>query len=123
MARGGTFFTQQVHGRSFEELQAVFGAVPQWPAASPQRYVPWLAKAGLEIVNVQTWTGSVTFTDIGALVYYLKAIPWLVPGFSVTTHLEPLLRLQERLEASDSGLSFPTSSYLIEAKRAYIHTS
>lgn len=58
-----------------------------------------------------------TFTDVGALVYYLKAIPWLVPGFSVTTHLEPLLQLQERLEAGDTGLSFPTRSYLIEAKR------
>jgi len=117
LAPGGTFLTQQVHGRSAEELHAAFGAAPLWPNASPERYGPWLAEAGLEIVNVQTRRGRVTFTDVGALVYYLKAIPWLVPGFSVTTHKDPLLRLQEHLAAGEPALTFPIRSYLIEARR------
>ena len=117
LAPGGTFLTQQVHGRSAEELQAAFGAEPLWPDASPDRYVPRLAEAGLDIVNVLTWTGHVTFTDVGALVYYLRAVPWLVPGFSVATHVDSLLRLQHRLDAGEAALTFPTRLYLIEAKR------
>jgi hypothetical protein len=117
LAPGGTFLTQQVHGRSAEELQAAFGVEPLWPDASPDRYVPRLAETGLDIVNVQSWTGHVTFADVGALVYYLRAVPWFVPGFSVATHHENLLRLQQRLDDGEAALTFPTRLYLIEAKR------
>ncbi len=117
LAPGGTFLTQQVHGRSAEELQAAFGVEPLWPDASPDRYVPRLAEAGLDMVTVQTWTGHVTFTDVGALVYYLHAVPWFVPNFSVATHQARLLRLQQRLDAGEAALTFPTRLYLIEAKR------
>jgi hypothetical protein len=48
--------------------------------------------------------------------YYLKAIPWLVDGFSVQTHLEPLLALQDRLERGD-GLVFEARKYLVEARK------
>jgi hypothetical protein len=53
---------------------------------------------------------------VGAIVYYLKAVPWLVPGFSVATHSEQLLGLQSRLETGGS-LSFLASKYLIEAQK------
>ena len=43
--------------------------------------MPRLRAAGLAIVDVQDWQGSLRFLDVGALVYYLKAVPWLVPGF------------------------------------------
>jgi SAM-dependent methyltransferase len=122
LAPGGTFLTQQVHGRSAEVLQAAFGAEPLWPDASPDRYVPRLAEAGLDMVNVLTWTGHVTFTDVGALVYYLRAVPWIVPGFSVATHQESLLRLHQRLDAGEAALTFPTRLYLIEAKRGLANT-
>jgi predicted TPR repeat methyltransferase len=68
-------------------------------------------------VNVLTWTGHVTSSDVGALVYYLRAVPWIVPGFSVATHQESLLRLQQRLDAGQAVLTFPMRLYLIEAKR------
>ena len=58
-----------------------------------------------------------TFVDVGALVYYLRAVPWFVPGFSVATHQESLLRLQQRLEYRRGSPTFPTRLYLIEAKR------
>ncbi|MBN1657690.1 MAG: hypothetical protein JXA93_04780, partial [Anaerolineae bacterium] len=63
------------------------------------------------------WSGKLTFTDVGAIVYYLKAIPWLVPGFSVDTHLESLLALHERLEQGER-LMFAAKKYLIEARKA-----
>ena len=112
---GGTFLTQQVHGMSAWDLQAVFGTEPQWPDSTPEKYVPLLEAAGLTIVNIQEWEGNLSFSDVGAIVYYLKAVSWLVPGFAVETHLRPLFVLQDRLEAGE-GLHFYSARYIIEAR-------
>jgi len=74
----------------------------------------------LEITNVENWSGELTFTDVGAIVYYLRAIPWLVPGFSVESHLNYLLKLQEQLER-DRVLVFTSRKYLIEARTPAAH--
>lgn len=113
---GGAFLTQQVHGRSAEDLLAAFDATPQWPGSTPTKYVPRLQAAGLEIVEVRECAGRLAFTDVGAIVYYLKAVPWLVPGFSVATHLSHLRRLQARIDAGGE-LAFTARTYLIEARR------
>lgn len=117
LADGGTFLTQQVHGMSAFDLQAVFDAKPQWPDSTPQKYVPMLQEAGLTIRNIQEWEGILSFSDVGAIVYYLKAVAWLVPNFKVETHLDSLFALQERLDAGD-GLNFYDSRYIIEASKS-----
>ena len=114
---GGAFLTQQVHGMWAADLLAAFDAKPQWPNATPEQYVPRLLAAGMEIVDVRNWSGELAFTDVGAIVYYLKAVPWLVPGFSVKTHLKNLLKLQEQLEKQEK-LVFTARKYLIEAHKA-----
>ena len=113
---GGTFLTRQVHGLWAVDLLATFDVKPQWPDATPEKYLPSLKAAGLKIINHQDWSGKLTFTDVGAIVYYLKAIPWLVPGFSVESHLEYLLRLQNQLENGEA-LAFVDRKYLIEAQK------
>jgi hypothetical protein len=120
LASGGTFLTQQVHGLWAIDLLAAFDARPQWPDATPEKYLPGLQEAGLEIVNVQNWSGALTFTDVGAIVYYLKAVPWLVPGFSVESHWKYLLNLQNQLEGKES-LTFTARKYLIEARKSTAH--
>lgn len=116
LAGGGTFLTQQVHGLWAADLIAAFDAKPQWPESTLDKYVPQLTAAGLMIVTAQDWSGQISFTDVGAVVYYLKAVPWLVVGFSVETHARYLLALQRRLESGD-GLSFVARKYLIEAHK------
>lgn len=113
---GGSFLTQQVHGMWAWDLLGAFGAKPQWPDATAERYVPLLEAAGLTIVTREEWEGRLVFSDVGAIVYYLKATPWEVPGFSVKTHLRHLLALQERVEAGGE-LSFFAAKYLIEATK------
>jgi hypothetical protein len=115
----GTFHTQQVHGLWAVDLLAAFDAKPQWPDATPEKYLPRLKAAGLEIVNHQDWSGELTFTDVGAIVYYLKAVPWLVPGFSVKSHLKYLLKLQSQLENGET-LTFVARKYLIEARKSLL---
>lgn len=113
---GGHFLTQQVHGLYAHDLLAAFNVTPLWPDAKPEFYLPLLQAAGLEIVMQEDWTGSLIFTDVGALVYYLKAVPWTVPGFAVETHLDQLMILQRRVE-TEGQLLFTAKKYIIEARK------
>src|SRR5215216_1320699 len=112
----GTFLTQQVHGLWAADLLAAFDAKPPWPDATPEKYLPRLKAAGLEIVNHRDWSGKLSFSDVGAVVYYLKAVPWLVPGFSVESHSKYLFNLQEQLQ-DKKLLIFSARKYLIEAQK------
>jgi protein-L-isoaspartate O-methyltransferase len=116
LAAGGTFLMQQVHGLWAQDLMAAFGAQPPWPHATLENKVRRLKDAGLTIVDARDWTGTFSFTDVGAIVYYLKAIPWVVDGFSVETHLEYLLALQDRLDRGER-LVFEARKYLVEARK------
>ncbi len=113
---GGTFLTQQIDGWWAHDLMAIFGASPQWPDETLANCVAWIKDAGLTIVTAEDWSGAFTFTDVGAIVYYLRAVQWLVPGFSVATHLDGLLALQARLE-NEGELSFAAKKFLIEARK------
>ena len=112
---GGRLLTRQVHGLWAQDLLAAFDASPQWPEATPQKYVPWLKAAGFNVLEVQEWSGSLVFTDVGAIVYYLKAVPWLVPGFSVTSHARNLFALQRQIEIQGE-LVYEAKNYLMEAQ-------
>ncbi len=113
---GGRLLTRQVHGLWAQDLLAAFDATPQWPDAAPEKYVPWLQSAGFSVLDVKDWSGRLAFTDVGAIVYYLKAVPWLVPGFSVASHTDQLMALQSNLE-SQGELAFAARNYLIEAQK------
>jgi SAM-dependent methyltransferase len=116
LTSGGTFLTNQVHGLTLLDLLTTFGATPQWAEATPEKYVPLLEAAGLIIVDIQNWRGKTRFSDVGALVYYLKAIPWLVPNFTVMAYQNVLFKLQEQIE-NDGELAFESRLYLIEAQK------
>ncbi len=114
LAPEGVFLTQQIHGLWTQDLLAAFGAVPQWPDATPEYYVPRLEAAGLKVERVKEWQGRLIFHDVGAMAYYLKAAPWLVPGFSVEMHKWSLMKLQEQLQR-EGQLVFEARKYLIES--------
>jgi SAM-dependent methyltransferase len=116
LAPSGRFLTQQIDGNWAYDLIAVFGGTPPWEDDTLENCVAWLKAAGLEIVMAQAFYGRLSFTDVGAIVYYLRAVPWLVEGFSVETHLEGLLALQARFERGE-GLNFRAGKFFIEAKK------
>jgi SAM-dependent methyltransferase len=116
LAPGGTFLTQQIHGLWAQDLLAFFDVEPQWAHDTPAYYVPRLERAGFEIIQHRDWQGDLIFKDVGALVYYLRAVPWLVPGFSVTTHTAYLLRLQAEIEEK-GRLVYEARKFLIEARK------
>ena len=117
LSDGGAFLTQQTSGAWAWDLQAALGASPQTPDVSLAKCAPLLREAGLAIADAREWEGRLKFADVGAAVYYLKAVPWEVPGFGVRTHFERLIALQERLEA-EGELSFYAGKFLIEARKS-----
>jgi SAM-dependent methyltransferase len=116
LTREGAFVTQQVAGDYLSALRAAFGARDQWPHVTLANFVEDLRAAGFLIDLAQESRGNMTFRDVSAIVYFLHAIPWEVPGFSVQRH-EPVLRdLQRRLEL-DGALRFATGHFLIAARK------
>ena len=113
---GGAFLTQQVDGTSLSDLIAAFGSTPKWPWCTLSFVLDLIRTTRLVVDMDQEWTGQMVFTDVGALVYYLKAIPWLVGGFSVDSHLPYLLKQQERLER-DGKLAFTWKLLVVVARK------
>jgi SAM-dependent methyltransferase len=116
LAPGGVFVTQQVDGRSHADLLGWFGTEPHWPDVTLDRLAADLTRAGLDIELSRSWWGSISFSDVAALVYYLKAIPWEVPDFSVGRFRSELLGLQRRLDETGS-LRFDEGLFIIRARR------
>jgi SAM-dependent methyltransferase len=87
LAPGGTFVTQQVAGRDLEEINEALGGPPHedrdWDLAAA---TAGLAAAGLEV----SWSREARFTtafhDVGALVLFLRVVPWQMPGFDVAAY-------------------------------------
>jgi SAM-dependent methyltransferase len=95
LAAGGRFLTQQVGG-SYDDFYRLLGLpVPPRPAE------PWnlaLARAQAEGARLQVVASEeaeevTTFADVGAIAWYLRAVPWTVPGFSIHRDRSRLLDL------------------------------
>ncbi len=111
---GGGFLTQQVAGDNLADLGRGFGGEAQWPTNTLGAVKEQFQSLGFDVRQAQAWRGALTFLDVGALVYFLKAIPWIVHDFSVDDHLESLAVLQAQIE-SGGPLQFTETRFLIRA--------
>lgn len=93
------FITQQVGGETNKELHTLLNA-PPYPFAdwTLQRAVNELEQAGFQILEQREAFSLTRYYDIGALVYYLKAIPWQISDFSVEKYSDRLLALHEQIQ-------------------------
>lgn len=112
----GIFFTQQVTGENLDDLEKFFNCHPPWHDHTIARATRDALADGFVIEDTQDWHGNVLFEDVGALVYFLKAIPWIIDGFSVEKHQDYLFKLQERLE-SNGKLEFSETRFLLKARK------
>ncbi|GAA3141686.1 class I SAM-dependent methyltransferase [Nonomuraea salmonea] len=93
---GGTFLTQQVAGRDLEELNTALKAPPHDNATwSLPEATNGLRDAGLDVIWSAEATSTTTFHDIGALVLFLRMVPWQIPAFDVQTYAPHLRTLHE----------------------------
>ena len=111
---GGSFLTQQVGGTHNQGLNELLGA--------PERAAPaWdlhfaagqLEDAGFRIVDRREEFPETVFSDVGAVVYYLKAIPWQAPDFTTARYRDRLAALHSRIEA-EGGLRIRGHLFYLE---------
>jgi SAM-dependent methyltransferase len=117
LRENGRFLTQQIESAYAYDLKLAFGVDVPEKEPSLMRALRYLLQTNLRLERAEGWTGSLVFTDVGAIVYYLKAIPWIVEDFSVETHLPYLLALQERLDRGEK-LEYIAAKYMLQAKKA-----
>ncbi|MFZ3356301.1 MAG: class I SAM-dependent methyltransferase [Thermoplasmata archaeon] len=98
---GGRFITQQVGIQNYREINERFGVRPERPTnnlSSVRALAAEIAAAGFRIATHREARYSEYFRDVGALVYYLRAAPWQVPGFSPERYQKALQRIHKEIQ-------------------------
>jgi SAM-dependent methyltransferase len=115
---GGTLLSQQVGSEDLADLNAALGAPPPhprpWNAAAA---VAALEAAGLEVTDVREERPPVTFRDIGAVVYQLRAVPWQVRDFTPARYDQALRRLDAFIR-THGEFTATAHRFLVRASRA-----
>jgi SAM-dependent methyltransferase len=95
----GVFVTEQVGG-DYDEFHRAL-SIPR-PTDRAREWTLRLATAqlehaGLRVVESGEALEETTFTDVGAFAWYLKAIPWVVDGFTIAGHRARLEQLHAEM--------------------------
>lgn len=97
LSTNGTFLTQQVGGLDCAELNEQFGTPlnSEFSSWSLKTACNELKENGFTILEAKEEFPLQRFYDVGAVVYYLQAIPWQIPDFTVESYNEELYRIHE----------------------------
>ncbi|KJS61920.1 class I SAM-dependent methyltransferase [Streptomyces rubellomurinus] len=115
---GGSYVAQHVGPASvFELVEYFLGPQPRARLGRrPEAAVEEARAAGLEVVDLRSERLRIEFRDIGAVVYFLRKVIWMVPGFTVDAHRERLRELDALIRAEGPFVAH-SARFLIEARR------
>ncbi|AGC47050.1 hypothetical protein MYSTI_05774 [Myxococcus stipitatus DSM 14675] len=116
---GGTYFSQQVGPASvFELVEYFLGPLPEeiHRRRHPDDARAEAEAAGLQVVDLRLERLRTEFRDIGAVIYFLRKVIWMVPGFTVEQYRPQLRALHERI-LRDGPFLAHTTRFLIEARK------
>ncbi|MGG2461715.1 class I SAM-dependent methyltransferase [Streptomyces sp. RGM 3693] len=116
---GGRYLSQQVGPASvFELVEYFLGPQPAEVrrARHPEDARRAAEAVGWEVVDLRHETLRTEFFDIGAVVYFLRKVVWMVPGFTVEQYREQLREL-DRLIRREGAFVAHTTRFLIEARK------
>jgi len=113
----GIFLTQQVGGQDCLQLNEML-EVP-----INEEYIDWnletaikeLKKHHFQVLFCKEEFPIQRFYDIGAIVYYLKAIPWQIPNFKAQDYMEQLFKLHQHIRKY-GYLDVKQHRFIIKAK-------
>lgn len=117
---GGTYFAQHVGVLYLRKLIEHFIG-PQHQRRihgqlDPDTVGADIAAAGLELVDLQHQEIKLEFFDVGAVIYFLRKIIWVIPDFTVARYHDELHELHEQIEAEGPFVTH-TSRVLVEARK------
>jgi len=99
LKKNGLFITQQVGSLNCIDmnmaLEAKISDYIEWCLV---KNIEMFKDAGMEIIEYGEYIGKTRFNDIGAIVFYLKCIPWQIKDFSVTKYYKKLEIINEMIE-------------------------
>ncbi|MER6300787.1 class I SAM-dependent methyltransferase [Kitasatospora sp. NPDC001539] len=115
---GGTYFAQHVGPASvFELVEYFLGPQPEArESRRPEAEAAEARAAGLEVVDLRSERLRMEFRDIGAVVYFLRKVVWMVPGFTVDAYRDRLRELDARIRAEGPFVAH-SARFLIEAHK------
>jgi SAM-dependent methyltransferase len=119
LAPGGTYFAQHVGPYSvFELVEFFLGPQPDEVrnGRHPDDDRAAARAAGLEVVDLRFEELRTEFFDVGAVVYFLRKVIWMVPGFTVEEYRSRLEALHEQIQAEGPFVA-TTTRFLIEARK------
>jgi SAM-dependent methyltransferase len=100
LAPGGTFVTQQVDYHDNDDLAQILGIeTPEEPDSWIGLAERQVTEAGLVIEEAARADQRIRFDDIAAVVFYLKAVSWSIPGYSLEIYRDRLRALYEDASA------------------------
>jgi hypothetical protein len=118
LRRGGTMLSQQVGSDDLAGLNAALGAPAPHPKAwTAEVAVAALEAAGLVVTDVREERPAVTFHDVGAIVYQLRAVPWQVRDFTPQRYERELRRLHATIRTEGPFTAY-AHRFLVSAVRA-----
>jgi SAM-dependent methyltransferase len=93
---GGTYFAQHVGPSSLGSLREfLVGSLPESSRRDPKVEMEAAESSGLVVRHLASERPRTAFFDIGAVVYFLRLVPWIVPDFSVDRYRQRLGELHE----------------------------
>ena len=113
---GGTFLTQQVGSNNLWDLAEEFDATLPYRELTFDYWVKEIWSAGLIFKRSEEWRGKIEFLDVGAMAYFIKAVPWQVPDFNIDRDMHYLEKLQRKLENGEK-LAYTQIRYLFKAEK------
>ncbi|MGI5205907.1 class I SAM-dependent methyltransferase [Spirillospora sp. CA-108201] len=118
LAPGGTYLAQHVGPASVFELTEFFlGPQPEARRKrAPEVESADARAAGLDVADLRSERLRMEFFDVGAVVYFLRKVIWIVPGFTVDDHRDRLRELDERIRR-DGVFIAHSARTLIEARK------
>jgi SAM-dependent methyltransferase len=110
---GGRFLTQQADSGG-ADARALLGLAPSGKTLFDREIaVTHLDAAGLHVRDGDSAFETRRFSDVGAFAWYLRMIPWTVPGFTIDTHRPAL----ERLHHTNEPIVIRSLHFWIDAQR------
>ncbi|MGR8006983.1 methyltransferase domain-containing protein [Streptomyces hypolithicus] len=116
---GGTYLSQHVgHSSVFELVEYFLGPQPEEVRRKrhPDDERRDAEAAGLDVVDLRFERLRIEFFDIGAVIYFLRKVIWMVPGFTVGQYRDRLRELHERIGSEGPFVAHSTRS-VIEARK------
>lgn len=115
----GSYFAQHVGPHSLRSLsEFLMGPLPATSKRHPDSERQAAETAGLTVRTLMVEWPRTAFFDVGAVVYFLRLVPWIVPDFTVERYRPELHRLHDVVER-EGRFETTASRMLIDARKTH----